>query len=93
MLVLVPNSVVVTDGSDETTAPFKNQLILNGSSPFCTKHISCAPSPSFTALEPKLKGTICGGSEKNKYTDASHLEHSVYRATNFSSSVSRFKVV
>ena len=63
ILALVPIMVVVTEGSDETTAPFRNQLIRKGSSPLRTKHVSCAMSPSFTESVPKLNGTICGGSE------------------------------
>ena len=61
ILALVPNILVVTDGSEETTSPFKNQVISNGSSPRLTRQVSCAMSPSLTVPLPKENGTISGG--------------------------------
>lgn len=61
ILARVPNILVVTEGSEETTSPFKNQEILNGSSPLLTRHVNCAISPSLTVPLPNEKGTISGG--------------------------------
>lgn len=63
MLVLVPIIVVVRDGSEETTSPFRLHVIFSGSSPLLMEHVTWAYSPSLTTLLPKLKGTISGGSK------------------------------
>ena len=66
MLVLAPIIVVVIEGSEEIKSPLSDHEIRSGSSPFCTKQISCAMSPSFTGSVPKVNGTILGGSETEK---------------------------
>ena len=63
ILARVPNMLVVTEGSEETTSPFKNQVILSGSSPRFTRQVTWAISPSFTVPLPNEKGTISGGTK------------------------------
>jgi len=40
MLVRVPIMVVVKDGSDEMTAPCKDQVMVKGSSPLVTEQVT-----------------------------------------------------
>ena len=64
---LVPIIVVVMLGSEFIVSPFKLQEIDIGKSPWDTEHINCACDPSSMISEPKLNGTILGGSvNKNK---------------------------
>ena len=64
MLALVPNMVVVIEGSEDITSPLRNQVIFKGSSPRLTRQVSCATSPSLMTSLPKENGTICGVSVK-----------------------------
>ena len=61
--VLVPIIVVVNDGSEEITSPFRLQVIFKGSSPLLTEQVTWAKSPSSTLVFPNENGTISGGSE------------------------------
>ena len=62
MLTCVPSIVVVRVGSEFMMSPFKLHVIDKGLSPFLTTQVSCANSPWFIGLSPKLKGTISGSS-------------------------------
>ena len=55
---------VVIEGSEETTSPFRNHVIVKGSSPRLTRQVSWAISPSFTVPSPNENGTISGGTGK-----------------------------
>ncbi len=63
-LVLVPIMDVVIEGSDDTTAPCKCHVILNGSSPFVMEQAICAKLPSSSVSLGNENGAIWGGSEK-----------------------------
>ena len=67
MEVLVPSKVVDILGSDDITAPCKDQDKLNGSSPLLTMQITCANSPSSMVSFPNVKGSISGGSVYKRY--------------------------
>ena len=67
MLAWVPSMVVVRAGSDETTSPFRLQVIETGLSPFLMLHIIMAVSPWLTAASPKENGTISGGSANKTF--------------------------
>ena len=62
MDALVPIMVVVIVGPEDIVSPFKDQVILRGSSPLDTRQVSCAMSPSLTSPDPKEKGMMLGGS-------------------------------
>ena len=62
--VRAPIAVVVIAGSDETTAPCRDHDIFRGSSPRMIEQVIWAKLPSSTVSDEKLKGPICGGSDK-----------------------------
>ena len=62
--VLLPIAVVVIAGSDETTSPWSDHVILRGSSPRIIEQVIWAKLPSSTVSDAKLKGPIWGGSNK-----------------------------
>ena len=61
-LICVPIMEVVKAGSEETTSPFRLQVIETGLSPLLILHIITEVSPSLTGASPNEKGTISGGS-------------------------------
>ena len=67
MEVLVPSKVVDILGSDDITAPCKDQDKLSGSSPLLTMQITCANSPSSMVSFPNVKGSISGGSVYKRF--------------------------
>ena len=72
MLVLVPTIVVVMDGSELISSPFKFQVIVIGSSPCEMEQASWAKAPSSTTSEPNENGTILGGSERENVMGVIH---------------------
>lgn len=73
--VLVPNCVVVRSGPGPKSSPWRDQVMLKGSSPFITEQIICRGSPWFTASSPNVKGSILGGSKINKIQMSNIIKH------------------
>jgi hypothetical protein len=64
MLAWLPSIVVVRAGSEEITSPLRLHVSDTGLSPFFTKQVIIAVSPSLTASSPNVNGTISGASVK-----------------------------
>ena len=64
MLVLVPNVAVESPGSEDTSSPLSDHLMVNGSSPLLTTQTSWANSPSSRISFPKDNGFREGISEE-----------------------------
>ena len=65
MLVLGPSWFVVIPASAETTAPWRDQEIVRGSSPLLMIQMTWAKSPSSRVSLPNVRGIIAGGSENH----------------------------
>ena len=62
MLACLPSMVVVRVGSEETVSPFRLQVMDMGMSPLLMTQVSWAYFPWSMLSDPKVKGTISGGS-------------------------------
>ena len=65
MLVLGPSWLVVIPASAETTAPWRDQEIVRGSSPLLMMQMTWAKSPSSNVSLPNVSGITVGGSENH----------------------------